>query len=67
MRRKATRWSFMAATVFALGFGAAQAAAAPAAGAVERACNPKGCNQLCVAQGSMRGECTETGLCRCVF
>jgi hypothetical protein len=66
MQRKTTRWSFAAATVLALGFGAAQAAAAPEA-LEERACNPKGCNQTCVAQGSIRGECTETGLCRCVF
>lgn len=67
MRRKTTRWSFAAATALALGFGAAQAAAAPGSADAERACNPRGCNATCVAQGSIRGECTETGLCRCVF
>jgi hypothetical protein len=67
MRRKTTGWTFAAATALALGFGGVQAIAAPTAEAAPQSCKPKTCNNQCVAQGSIRGECTETGLCRCVF
>ena len=41
-----------------LGFGATQALASPAAGdEAARACNPKGCNAQCQAQGGFEGRC----------
>jgi len=50
-----------------LGFGAAQAFAAPAAGhEAARACNAKGCNAQCQAQGGIEGRCNN-GACLCLF
>jgi hypothetical protein len=62
-------WAFGAGLAAALGFGGAQALAAPAdAGRAEaRACNPTGCNQSCRAQGGISGRCTDAGLCACFF
>lgn len=60
-------WLFGAATVAALGFGGAQAVAAPAAGDEARACNPRGCNAGCQAQGAISGRCTDAGACICLF
>jgi hypothetical protein len=55
------RWTqcglFALATVSALGFGAAQAFAAPAAGAQARACTSAQCNADCRARGYDGGIC----------
>jgi hypothetical protein len=67
--RPARRWVFGAGMAAALGFGGAQAMAAPADAARDeaRACNPTGCNQSCRAQGGISGRCTDAGLCACFF
>lgn len=58
-------WVFGAGTVAALGFGGAQAMAAPAA-AEARACDPQVCNRVCQAiPGSIGGFCTSDGSCQC--
>ncbi len=49
-----------------LGFGAAQAFAAPAGHEAARACNPKACNKQCQAQGGIEGRCNN-GQCLCLF
>jgi hypothetical protein len=71
MRRTRTvrRWAFGAGMAAALGFGGAQALAAPADAARDeaRACNPTGCNRSCQAQGGISGRCTDAGLCACFF
>lgn len=61
------RWVFGAGTVAALGFGGAQAMAAPAAADGEaRVCNPQVCNRVCQAiPGSIGGFCTSDGSCQC--
>lgn len=61
------RWVFGAGTVAALGFGGAQAMAAPAAADAEaRVCNPQVCNRICQAiPGSIGGFCTSDGSCQC--
>jgi hypothetical protein len=64
--RRARGWLFGAGLAAALGFGGAQAVAAPAPAAA-RACNPAGCNQSCQAQGGISGRCTDAGLCACFF
>jgi hypothetical protein len=65
--RKARGWLFGVGLAAALGFGGAQAVAAPAPGGEMRACNPTGCNQSCQAQGGISGRCTDAGLCACFF
>lgn len=66
--RKARGWLLGLGMAAALGFGGAQAVAAPAAARDEmRACNPTGCNQSCRAQGGISGRCTDAGLCACFF
>jgi hypothetical protein len=60
-------WLLGAAMAAALGFGGAQAMAAPADDAQARACNPTGCNASCQAQGGISGRCTDAGLCACLF
>lgn len=60
-------WLLGAATAAALGFGGAQAVAAPSADAGARACNPRGCNAGCQAQGGISGRCTDAGQCICLF
>ena len=70
MRGAARRWVFAAGVLGTLGFGAAQAVAAPAApGARDqaRACNPEGCDRSCRAQGGFSGRCTDAGLCACLY
>lgn len=49
-----------------LGFGATQALAALPADEAARACNPKGCNAQCQAQGGFEGRCNN-GACLCLF
>jgi hypothetical protein len=67
--RKARGWLFGVGLAAALGFGGAQAVAAPAPGAGDqaRACNPRGCNAGCQAQGAISGRCTDAGACICLF
>lgn len=55
-----------AALAAALGFGATQALAEPAADAAARACTPRGCNAQCQAQGGIEGRCNN-GACLCLF
>lgn len=69
-RRGLRRWLSGAAMGAALGFGGAQAVAAPAppdARGEARACNPTGCDRSCRAQGAFSGRCTDAGLCACLF
>ena len=59
MRRTgfARRWALPAAAVAAaLGFGGAQALAAPAEATV-RACKQRECNLQCIASGATGGRC----------
>jgi hypothetical protein len=67
--RTARRWVFGAGMAAALGFGGAQAMAAPTDAARDeaRACNPTGCDRSCRAQGGISGRCTDAGLCACFF
>ncbi len=66
--RSARRWLFGLSMAAALGFGGAQAVAAPAAAQDEmRACNPTGCDRSCRARGGFSGRCTDAGLCACFF
>lgn len=61
----ARRWVFGAGVMAALGFGAAQAVAAPVA-EEGRVCNPQVCNRICQAiPGSIGGFCTSDGSCQC--
>jgi hypothetical protein len=55
---------FSAATVSALGFGAAQAFAAPSAPARATVCGDERCDAICVSKGYAYGDCS-TGACRC--
>jgi hypothetical protein len=66
-RHAARRWFFGAAMTAALGFGGAQAIAAPAPAADgARVCNPEVCNRICQAiPGSIGGFCTPGGGCSC--
>ena len=52
----AKRWALPAAVAAALGFGGAQALAAPE-GAAVRACKQRDCNLQCVAAGATGGRC----------
>lgn len=63
--RQVRRAAAALAVAASLGFGAAQALAAPVAEAA-RACNPKGCNSWCQAQGGFEGRCSE-GACLCLY
>ena len=60
---------FAAGVAAALGFGGAQAAAAPRSDTLDeaRACNPTGCDRSCRARGGISGRCTDAGLCACLF
>jgi hypothetical protein len=60
------RWLFGAATAGALGFGGAQAIAAPAPAVQgEKVCSHDVCNQVCLAIGRRGGFCSE-GVCLCL-
>jgi hypothetical protein len=48
----------------ALGFGAAQALAAPAAATSALSCSDERCDAICVSRGYAYGDCS-TGACRC--
>ncbi|HEX2210242.1 MAG TPA: hypothetical protein VHG93_21375 [Longimicrobium sp.] len=61
------RCVFGAGTAIALGFGGAQALAAPApiAGA-EQACNERVCDRICdLTNRGLGGFCSSTGICVC--
>ena len=63
---------FAAATLSALGFGAAQAFAAPAAPTSRFACNPwdePRCIEYCQNKGADTGTCDEryVNFCRCIY
>jgi hypothetical protein len=60
-------WVFGVGTAAALGFGGAQAMAAPS-GTVDggAVCNPEVCNRVCQSiPGSIGGFCTSDGSCQC--
>lgn len=57
---------FGGAVAVALGFGATQVVAAPAA-PDQQTCNPKVCDNQCRGQGYMRGSCGTDGICRCLL
>lgn len=60
------RWVFGAGMTVALGFGGAQAFAAPApASAGEGVCNERLCDRLCQSVGSIGGHCNPDGFCVC--
>ena len=48
----------------ALGFGVAQALAAPAGAAAANSCSDERCDAICVSRGYAYGDCS-TGACRC--
>jgi hypothetical protein len=48
----------------ALGFGAAQAFAAPAGATATLSCSDEHCDANCVSRGYAYGDCS-TGACRC--
>ena len=60
------RTAAAALVALSLGFGAAQALAAPRGPDEARACNPGGCDRACRAQGAIEGRCNN-GLCLCLF
>jgi hypothetical protein len=57
--------AYVLAVAAVLGFGAREAAAAPA-GSASRACDIEECNQACSDAGYDYGRCTTYG-CRCRF
>jgi hypothetical protein len=60
------RWVFGAGTAAVLGFGGAQALAAPApASTGEKVCNGRLCNRICQSLGSIGGVCNPDGFCVC--
>jgi hypothetical protein len=59
---RTVRWVTAAALGGALGFGGAQALAAPS----QPECIPGQCNVSCRAQGAARGQCVD-GQCACLF
>jgi hypothetical protein len=65
IRRWTQRSLFALATASALGFGAAQAFAAPAAPAEARACTNAQCNLDCRARGYDGGVCAGSWGCAC--
>jgi hypothetical protein len=61
------RWVFGAATAGALGFGGAQAFAAPAPAAQgEKVCSNEVCNQFCLVTAGRGGFCSTWGICACL-
>ncbi|HST63287.1 MAG TPA: hypothetical protein VLK84_31540 [Longimicrobium sp.] len=69
MRKMKTmrRWVFGAGMAAALGFGGAQALAAPAPAAQgEKVCRDEVCNQVCLAANNNGGFCSSQGLCVCI-
>jgi len=62
--RHAIRGGLALLTAGALGFGAVQATAAPAAPG-EKVCNARLCDRLCQSLGSIGGVCNEDGFCVC--
>lgn len=66
MKKGMTKTLFGAAVAAALGFGATQALAAPAADAgAQQVCNAQLCNRICQAIGTIGGTCTPDGSCVC--
>lgn len=67
--RRVRRWVFGAGTVAALGFGGAQALAAPApaaAAAGEKVCDDRVCDRVCdLTNRGLGGFCSSTGICVC--
>jgi hypothetical protein len=59
---------FGATTAAALGFGGAQALAAPAPAPVaqDKVCSDELCNQVCLATNNNGGFCSTRGLCVCL-
>ncbi len=65
IRTRAARLTLAACTAAALGFGAAQALAAPSGDAGGAAvCRPGDCSRACKASGADGGKCTG-GMCVC--
>lgn len=62
--RTVRRCVFGAGVGAALGFGALQAAAAPARGG-ETVCDARLCDRVCQSVGSIGGRCNEDGFCVC--
>lgn len=58
------RWTLAGAAMLALGFGAAQALAAPATADGAAVCYPEKCRASCKLQGQTGGACFE-GQCFC--
>jgi hypothetical protein len=61
------RWVFGAGTAAALGFGGAQAVAAPAPAARgEKVCDEALCDRICdLTNRGLGGFCSSTGICVC--
>jgi hypothetical protein len=60
------RWTFAAGITAALGFGGAQALAAPAPAAGPSAvCNEQACHRICLLISPFGGGCTPDGSCVC--
>jgi hypothetical protein len=60
------RWVFGAGTAAALGFGGAQALAAPAPAQAEGVCNDRVCDRVCdLTNRGLGGFCSSTGICVC--
>jgi hypothetical protein len=61
------RWVFCAGMVAALGFGGAQALAAPAPSARgEKVCDDAVCDRVCdLTNRGLGGFCSSTGICVC--
>lgn len=57
IKAKASRWTFALAVGAALAFGGSQAAAAPAAGAELRVCDPVKCADFCRRSGAFTSFC----------
>ena len=67
--RKARGWLFGAGMAAALGFGGAQAMAAPApeaAARAEKVCNEQVCDRICdLTNRGLGGFCSSAGICVC--
>ena len=61
---KVRRGAFAAALALSMGFGAAQALAAPATSIETRGCTPASCQKKCQTQYGVNGFCTGRG-CWC--
>lgn len=64
-KRHAMRGGLALLTAAALGFGAVQATAAPAAATGGKVCNARLCDRICQTAGSIGGVCNEDGFCVC--